>query len=253
MLMLKILISASIFFFTFNVVAQENDNSGPQSCGEFVSDIMGSGYVGDKSEPTGNGGIRCYYKSVGDKDPAVSYGVIWPKEPYNPQTTREDLEATYGEENVISTSVVNNPNQRVNSNEEKGVEVINDCPANKAVSVDYEDPLTGAAKTANIPYNERGLPVFDDVTKFTTRIDKSKNYSSQMGQATIDLKNVINDGTFASTNFTAQQLADIQAGKEAIAGYTWHHNADNGSMQLVPRKVHDQVKHIGQGAMCKGK
>lgn len=243
-----------LFFISVNFAqAEEHDNSGPQSCGEFVSDIMGPGYVGEKSEPTGNGGIRCYYKSSGDKDPAVSYGVIWPKEVYDPQSTREDLEETYGAENVTSTTVVNHPNQRVNSNDDKGVEVINNCSENKAVLVNYSDPLTGEAKTANIPYNDRGLPVFDDITKFTTRIDKSKSYSGQLSQATLDLKTVIDAGTFASSNFTAQQLADIQSTKESIAGYTWHHNADNGSMQLVPRKVHDEVKHVGQGALCKGK
>lgn len=82
MLTLKYFLSiVSIFFvFTFNVIAQENDNSGPQTCGEFVSEIMGSHYVGERSEPTGNGGIRCYYKAADDKDPAVSYGVVWPKE-----------------------------------------------------------------------------------------------------------------------------------------------------------------------------
>lgn len=66
------------FLFSGNSFAQTNDNSGPQSCGEFVTEIVGPGYVGEKSEPTGNGGVRCYYKSKGDKDPAVSYGVIWP-------------------------------------------------------------------------------------------------------------------------------------------------------------------------------
>jgi DNase/tRNase domain of colicin-like bacteriocin len=173
--------------------------------------------------------------------------------PYDPQSKRDDTEDVFGAENVTSTTTVNNPNQRVNSNASKGVEAVNNCRENKAVKVEYKDPLTGEAKTANIPYNNRGLPVFDDVAKFTTRIDKSKSYDGQFSQATRDLKAAINSGTFASSNFTAKQLADIQSAGKTISEYTWHHNADNGSMQLVPRKVHDAVKHIGQGALCKGK
>jgi hypothetical protein len=173
--------------------------------------------------------------------------------PYNPQSKREDIEEVFGAENITSTTTVKKPNQRVNSNSSKGVEVVNNCRENKAVKVKYEDPLTEEDKVANIPYDNRGLPVFDDVTKFTTRIDTSKTYSGQMSQATIDLDAAIESGTFARSNFTDEQLADIKKKGDKISKYTWHHNADNGSMQLVPQEVHDKVKHIGQGALCKGK
>jgi filamentous hemagglutinin len=36
-------------------------------------------------------------------------------------------------------------------------------------------------------------------------------------------------------------------------GYTWHHNADTGSMQLVPEKIHTSVRHVGHQALEQGK
>jgi hypothetical protein len=41
---------------------------------------MGPGYVLAKTEPTGNGGYRCYHKASHDEGEAVSYGVIFPEE-----------------------------------------------------------------------------------------------------------------------------------------------------------------------------
>jgi len=249
----RIGVLASLCLSGYLYAQTDTENKEATSCAELVAQ-GGGDYVFVRQEPTGNGGYRCYSKHKNDDGEVVNYTIFWPKEPYEPEKAKQGAEVFAEEgETVESTSYVSDPYQRVNSNPEKGVEVINDCKQNKAVLVDYNDPLTGEPKQANIPYNERGLPVFDDVTKFTTRIDKSKDYNGQLRQATEDLKKEINAGTFAAANFTSLQQQDIQAGKGSIADYTWHHNPDNGSMQLVPRKVHDQTKHVGQGALCKGK
>ncbi len=173
--------------------------------------------------------------------------------PYNPNKTREDLEATHGAENVISTTNPNNPRQTVNSNPDEGIEVIHGADGGKAIRVQYNDPVTGQPSTANIPYNDRGLPIFDDHAKFTTNIDKTKTYESQFTKATRDLREAIINRTVDQSQFTSLQLKQIQSGKGKIDGYTWHHNADGGNMQLVPEKVHDAVKHIGQQALDQGK
>lgn len=61
-------------------LAAQHDNRGPQTCSEYVSQIMGPGYVLARTEPTGNGGYRCYHKASHDEGEAVSYGVIFPEE-----------------------------------------------------------------------------------------------------------------------------------------------------------------------------
>lgn len=41
------------------------------------------------------------------------------------------------------------------------------------------------------------------------------------------------------------QLSDIMAEAERIKGFTWHHHQEIGKMQLVPRDIHEWIKHIG--------
>jgi Possible hemagglutinin (DUF637)/DNase/tRNase domain of colicin-like bacteriocin/Pre-toxin domain with VENN motif len=174
--------------------------------------------------------------------------------PYDPKTARSDLEAVHGEENVASTTVANNPIQRVNSNPDKGVTVIGNG-SGKAVQVEFKDPVSGQNRTANIPYDSRGLPVFDDVSQFTTKIDSTVPYEKQFSKATIDLRNEINAGRVDPSQFTTLQLQKIQAGSDKIPGLTWHHNAQSGpnNMQLIPTKIHDEIKHLGQGSLSQGK
>jgi DNase/tRNase domain of colicin-like bacteriocin len=174
--------------------------------------------------------------------------------PYEPATARADLEARHGAENVSSTTVANNPIQRTNSNPDKGVTVIENA-SGKAVQVEFKDPITGQSRTANIPYDSRGLPVFDDVAQFTTKIDTSLSRDGQMRQATRDLRDAINSGKVDASKFTGLQLKQIQAGNIVIKDFTWHHNAQSApnNMQLVPTPVHNQVNHLGQGALSHGR
>ncbi|MFK7824436.1 MAG: RICIN domain-containing protein [Oligoflexales bacterium] len=172
--------------------------------------------------------------------------------PYDPNRMRSDLEHTHGSGKVSSTTNPKNPRQRVKSDLDKGIEVINGSNGSKAVKVNYRDPITGE-QVANIPYNERGLPVFDDIAKYTTTIDKSKSYQSQMRQATRDLRDGIKSGNIDPSKFTEAQIQDIMKGKAQIEDLTWHHNAISNNFQLVPFSVHDAVKHIGEAALKKGK
>ena len=45
-------------------------------------------------------------------------------------------------------------------------------------------------------------------------------------------------------NFTEEQLADIANGI-LPEGFTWHHNEQEGLMQLVDTMIHDQTGHTG--------
>jgi len=159
---------------------------------------------------------------------------------------------------------VNDPYQRVNSNKEKGIEVVYDSYGNKAVKVEYKDPLTGETKFANTAYDDRKLPIFDDYSKYTTKIQKPDGYASmsndkrrreEMKLATKDLKEQIQSGKISKNDFTPQQLAAINSGSDTIPGYTWHHNAQSkpNNFQLLPREIHDAVKHIGEASLSGGK
>ncbi|NUF15357.1 two-partner secretion domain-containing protein [Acinetobacter lactucae] len=184
--------------------------------------------------------------------------------PYDPIQTRKDLEAVHGAENIKSTTVINDPYQRVNSNPDKGIEVIYDTYGNKAVRVEYKDPRTGETRFANAAYDDRTLPIFDDYAKYTTKIQKPDGYESlsnaqrrreEMKLATNDLKKQILAGKISKEDFTPQQLAAINAGSDTIPGYTWHHNAQSkpNNFQLLPREIHDAVKHIGEASLSGGK
>ncbi|MFW1736999.1 hemagglutinin repeat-containing protein [Acinetobacter sp. ULE_I046] len=184
--------------------------------------------------------------------------------PYDSLQTRNDLEVVHGAENVKSTTVINKPYQRVNSNTDKGIEVVYDSYGNKAVKTKYKDPSTNEVKTANIAYDSRGLPVFDNYAKYTTKIDKPKGYESmsdgtrrtkEMELATLDLKKQIESGRVDKNQFTKDQLSDISAGSDKIKGYTWHHNAQSGpnNFQLIPEDIHKSVSHIGEASLSGGK
>ncbi|MFC6053161.1 HNH endonuclease [Acinetobacter portensis] len=135
------------------------------------------------------------------------------------------------------------------------MKVVYDNYGNKAVKVQYKDPLTGVTKDANISYDSRGLPIFDDHAKYITKIDTSVSYRRQMSQATKDLRDAINAGKISTESFTPTQLKQIKAGSGQIDGYTWHHNAQSSpnNMQLIPEDVHNAALHIGQGSLSGGK
>jgi len=173
--------------------------------------------------------------------------------PYNADNVREDLEAVHGTENVASTTNPKNPLQSANSLPDKEIVVIIGDDGGKAVRVSFDDPVTGEPTSANVPYNERGLPIFDDHSAYSTTIDHDVGYNTQMKRATEDLHSKIASGQIDSNQFNASQLQDIANGKRKIDGFTWHHNADTGSMQLIPQDVHDAAKHIGQNALKEGR
>ncbi|WP_410479038.1 HNH endonuclease [Pseudomonas sp. zfem002] len=83
-------------------------------------------------------------------------------------------------------------------------------------------PVTG------VVFDNRGFPIFDDVTAFDTRISidafKSASYEGQMKLATKDLLGAIQQGQVKASSFTAKQLQQIGAGSKKIDGYTWHHH-----------------------------
>ena len=71
-----------------------------------------------------------------------------------------------------------------------------------------------------------------------------------MQQATNNLNDLIDNGSFDASRFSGEQLAAIKAGNAKIPGYTWHHNAQGGPNNKS--EIHSAVQHIGQGALSQG-
>ncbi|MBF0826360.1 HNH endonuclease, partial [Muribacter muris] len=186
---------------------------------------------------------------------------------YDPKKTRAKIEGEAGKEKVKSTTVVSNPRSTVTNRVLKtGEQVsITESEGGKAVKVYSKPDKDGNRKEiANIPYDKRGLPIFDDVAPFTTKIEKPKGYENmssekrrkvEMRNATLSLKEAINKGQVNKNQFTKKQLEDINQGKVSIDGFTWHHNAQSApnNMQLVPRNLHKAVEHIGEGSLSEGR
>lgn len=150
--------------------------------------------------------------------------------PYNPHSIRNALETRYPGQ-VSSTTV----------------------PPLSAKNVG----LAGTRHlNTGIVFDVRGFPIFDDVAKADLLIDSAqvigRNYSGQMRAATRNLRGMINSGQISSSSFTASQLRAIQGGRAQIPGLTWHHHQNIGRMQLIPRKVHSKVGHIGGFEMWYG-
>ena len=175
--------------------------------------------------------------------------------PYEPQKIRTELEKRYEAENITSTTAPRKPQQSVNNqNKSDYTSTVTSNLSGKSVRLDYKDPVSGKSLVANIAYDSRGLPIFDNVAKFTTRLDTSLSTTGQMRAATRSLRDAIEKGVIPKSNFTSTQLEDIMAGKRTINGYIWHHNAQSvpNNMQLVPLEIHDAVRHTGQNALKKG-
>jgi hypothetical protein len=143
--------------------------------------------------------------------------------PYDPHTTRAELEAEYP--GAVTSSTVppaSKPNVRLRG---------------------QRHPRSGAV------HDVRGFPIFDDVTVYETRLPpglwQGKSRDAHMRAATKDLHRAIQEGKVNSTRFDADQLEAIKDGEAQIPGYTWHHHQDPGRMQLIPKELHKGSGHVG--------
>ncbi|AVT13386.1 hypothetical protein C8235_11195 [Paracidovorax avenae] len=89
-----------------------------------------------------------------------------------------------------------------------------------------------------VPFNMRGYPDFSryaakkvDVGSFTTDY---KDFSSA------------NQAAFGKGNPFGASSKITMNGQE----YTWHHTEHDGKIQLIPKDIHDAVKHTGGAAVC---
>jgi hypothetical protein len=155
--------------------------------------------------------------------------------PYNPRAIESLLQSRYPD--TVSSHTLpgfNQPNVRLAGTHKE--------------RIIGHDPHTMEPIVQRVTFDQRGFPVFDPYVKVETRISGdlgSMRGEKHMQLATQQLKADILSGRVSRNLFNEAQLSDIMAEAERIKGFTWHHHQEIGKMQLVPRDIHEWIKHIG--------
>lgn len=89
------------------------------------------------------------------------------------------------------------------------------------------------------------FPVFDSTYEAQLPKDKLKDSDAkQEKECNKQLKDAIENDPELESEFTDEQLEQIENG-DTPDGYTWHHNEEEGKMQLVKTENHQQNGHTG--------
>jgi hypothetical protein len=114
---------------------------------------------------------------------------------------------------------------------------INSCFAGKVMKGD-DLPLSIRGNYPNgVPFNMLGFPDFARYAAKTANIGRFKSDSTDFRK--------VNEAAFGKSN---------PFGDRAPDGYTWHHHHhhhhENGKLQLIPKEIHDAVKHTGGASLA---
>ena len=101
---------------------------------------------------------------------------------------------------------------------------------------------------SGVEFDAEGFPVFQ--SRFDVKIPGQLNSpkvsdTRQFSAATRELRAAIRENPEMARQFTSDQLKAIESGQPRIPGYTWHHNQDGATLQLVERTPHRQTGHAG--------
>lgn len=147
--------------------------------------------------------------------------------PYNPRAMEAMLKYRYGADAVASSTL-------------PGLSMPNVKMAGKELIV----PGSGA----RVVFDRRGYPTFDPYSVFETRLTADTMRLSEhvhKSTASRNLMLAIDSGSIPASSFTGVQLEAIRAGKAQIPDLVWHHHQEVGRMQLVPKDLHQFIKHPG--------
>jgi RHS repeat-associated protein len=110
---------------------------------------------------------------------------------------------------------------------------INSCFAGKVMKgEDLPESIRGKYPHG-VPFNMLGFPDFSRYAAKTVNVGKFKSDSADFRKA--------NEYAFGKNN---------QFGDKAPEGFTWHHHQENGKLQLIPKDIHDGVKHTGGASLA---
>lgn len=89
------------------------------------------------------------------------------------------------------------------------------------------------------------VPVFDSL--YDVQLPENMYELSdgeQKKECNAQLKEAIENNAELRSKFTDEQIKMIESGRTP-RGYTWHHDAKVGKMQLVDTKIHEKTSHTG--------
>ena len=89
------------------------------------------------------------------------------------------------------------------------------------------------------------VPQFD--SKYDAQLPEDKLKSTdreQFKECNAQLKEEVANNKDLRSQFDDEQIEQIENG-DTPDGYTWHHDADVGKMQLVDTEVHQKTGHTG--------
>ena len=114
-----------------------------------------------------------------------------------------------------------------------------------------EHPETGVPFEKKIVKNDKGEDVEVVVPKFDSKFDvqlpeelEKASDKEQITECNKQLKDAVENDPDLKEQFTDEQLEQIMDG-ETPDGYTWHHDAEKGKMQLVDSETHARTGHTG--------
>ena len=112
-------------------------------------------------------------------------------------------------------------------------------------------PKTGVPFDTKIVGNSEGKLVEVTVPEFTSDFDAQLPKDLYKGTDRVQfkecneqLKSSVENDVNLESKFSDEQLEQISDG-ETPDGYTWHHDAENGKLQLVDSEKHAQTAHTG--------
>ncbi|WBS02566.1 DUF4150 domain-containing protein [Pseudoduganella sp. SL102] len=110
---------------------------------------------------------------------------------------------------------------------------INSCFAGKVMKGNDLPANVRGKYPHGVPFNMLGFPDFSRYAATTVYVRKFKGDSVDFRKA--------NEATFGKNN---------EWGDKAPKGFTWHHHQENGKLQLIPKDIHDAVKHTGGASLA---
>ncbi|MFS0737087.1 HNH endonuclease [Sphingomonas sp. 1P06PA] len=106
-------------------------------------------------------------------------------------------------------------------------------PQSQVPTINGRKPINsryaGQTHPSGVRFNERGFPDFSPHSK-----------------ASVQLKGL--NGNYAHDAALANKAVGL---KQTPAGYVWHHVEDGRTLQLIPRDIHNAVRHTGGSSVIK--
>ncbi|MBX3457830.1 MAG: HNH endonuclease [Candidatus Paracaedibacteraceae bacterium] len=192
-----------------------------------------SGFVGARGGPKSKPGhpLRAHKAGRGGQYPAGSEHASSSHQrsaPYNPQAWQSYLQEQYGSKNVWSSTF-----------QAKGT------PGSRMAGM--------RNAKSGVTYDARGNPDFTEFMKYETMLSPREFYGlksrDHMRFATQQLRSDIQAGRVDASKFNSHQMAQINAGKAKINGFTWHHDQQARRMQLVREDKHSDTSHTGSASL----